>query len=394
MQASGRVLDGVTVVDHSHVVAGSYCGRLLGELGADVIKIEPISGEMFRRNKPFVQGESLLYTYINANKKSITLNLKAEEGKKIFFELIKRADVFVENYAPGTMDRLGVGYGEQIKVNSGIIYASVTGFGNYGPYKDLVAFDHLIQAMLGLIDANGFPERRVRIGPAVTDWGSGVFAALAILAAILHKQKTGEGQRIDVSMFDVGFMFMIEHLAYAQGNLPLRVGDRFQNDAPSNTYRTKDGEIFVAIYTDKMWVKFLERIGKGHLVADPRFSSSEQRAANVDEVDHVVNEWAAQLSTTDAIALLRELGAACGKVNNVLDALSDPQVKARDLMKMTRQDKIGDLMIPGSVLKLSKTPGEIRSAGPSLGADNKEIFCDYLGHSARDFERLKDQKVM
>jgi CoA:oxalate CoA-transferase len=388
-------LDGITVIDHSHVIAGSYCGRLLGELGAQVIKIEPISGEMFRHMRPFVDGQSLLYSFVNANKKSVTLNLKAEAGKKIFFELIKRADVFIENYAPGTFDRLGVGYQDQQKVNPKIIYASVTGFGNNGPYKDLVAFDYLIQAMLGLIDANGFPDKRVRIGPAVTDWGSGTFAALCILVALYHRDRTGEGQRIDVSMFDVGSVFLIEHLAYALGSIPVRVGDRFQNDAPSNTYWTRDGQIYVSIYSDSLWRKFLEKIGRPDVLADPRFSSRENRATNVDEVDKIVSDWALKVNSNEAISFLRGLGAACGRVNNVLDILNDPHALARDLFKRIKNDeKMGELLIPGSPLKLSKTPGEVKTAGPLLGTNNKDIYCDMLGYSEDDLKRMKEQNII
>jgi CoA:oxalate CoA-transferase len=394
LQTEKQVLNGITVIDHSHVIAGSYCGRLLGELGAQVIKIEPIAGEMFRHMRPFVNGESLLYSFVNANKKSVTLNLKTDEGRKIFFELIKRADVFLENYAPGTFDKLGVGYQEQLKINSKIVYASITGFGNSGPYKELVAFDYLIQAMLGLIDANGFPEKRVRIGPAITDWGSGTFAALSILSALYHRERTGEGQRIDISMFDVGSVFLIEHLAYALGSLPVRVGDRFQNDAPSNTYLTKDGQIYASIYSDNLWRKFLERIGKNNLANDARFGTRAQRADNMDDVDKIVSDWASGVTTSDAISILRALGAACGKVNDVLDILNDPHARARELIKKVKDEKMGELSIPGSVLKLSKTPGEVRTAGPLLGANNTDVYCGMLGYTEEDIKRMKEQKII
>ncbi|MDG6940147.1 MAG: CoA transferase [Nitrososphaerota archaeon] len=394
MGATRRVLDGIRVLDHSHVIAGSYCGRLLAELGAEVIKIEPVTGERFRYQRPFVNGESLLYTYINANKKSVTLNLKSEQGKKMLFDLVRKSDVFVENYAPGAMDRLGVGYQEQVKVNPRIIYVSVTGFGNQGPYKDLVAFDYLIQAMLGLIDANGFPDRRVRIGPAVTDWGSGTFAALSVLAALYHRERTNEGQRVDISMFDVGFMFLIEHLSYAAGSLPVRVGNRFQTSAPSNVYDTKDGQIYASIYTDDMWTKFLRRIGREDLLNEQRFGTSWDRALSVDEVDKVVGDWAAGTTTSEALADLRALGAACGRVSSVIEAFDDPHVKARELLRNVKHERMGDLLIPGSALKLSKTPGRVDSGGSPLGAHNEEVYSRLLGYTREEIQRLKEQKVI
>jgi CoA:oxalate CoA-transferase len=392
--ADRPLLEGVRILDHSLLVAGSYCGRLLAELGAEVIKIEPPFGERGRRQIVQKEGESLLFVFLNANKKSITLNLKHPKGKEIFFELLKRSDVFIENYAPGAMDRLGIGYDQQTKVNPRIIYASINGFGSYGPYKDLVAFDYLVQAMVGLVDTNGFPEKRVRIGPALTDWTSGVYCALGIISALYHRNKTGEGQKVETSMFDVGFAFLQEHLTYSIGSLPIRLGNAYQGSAPNNIYKTRDGEIFASIFSDEMWDQFLSLRAESKNSVDASLSTVYGRAHHLAEVDRIVSEWTESRTSEEAIKELRKIGAACGPVKSIEEMFEDPHVKARGLLKEVEHPKIGKVSIPVSPLRLSRTPPEVKSGGPLLGADNTEVYSSLLGYSDADIRNMKSDGII
>jgi crotonobetainyl-CoA:carnitine CoA-transferase CaiB-like acyl-CoA transferase len=383
-------LKGVRVLDCTHIIAGPYCSRLLGELGADVIKIEPPKGELSRGYKPFIDGQSLYYMNFNVGKKSITLNLKHEKGKRILKELIKKSDVFVENYRPGTMDRLGVGYEEQKKINPRIIYVSITGFGSYGPYKDYPAFDHIIQAMVGLMDVTGYPDSPVRAGPPITDIGSGIFAALATISALYWREKTGKGQKIDIALYDVGITFLMEHIVYSFGSIPLRVGNRFQLSAPSNVYKAKDGDVYIIVPTDELWNRFLTIANREDFVDDPRFKTSYDRAINVDIVDKIVSEWVKSKSVKEVIEILTEEGIICQEVRPLKSIFSDPHVKARQML-INLDDGVP---IVGSPLKLEKTPGRVKGEAPTLGQHNYEIYHDLLGFSDEEIRKLKEEGII
>jgi len=392
--SKSSALEGIRVIDHTHVIAGSYCGRLLAEMGAEVIKVEPPAGELFRHQGPKIDGESLLFSFLNVNKKSITLNLKHETGKKMLFDLVKKSDIFLENYKPGTMEKLGVGYEEQRKVNPSIIYASISGFGQYGPYKDYPAFDYLIQSMTGLREVNGFPDRPVRIGPAVTDFGSGMLAAYAITSALIYRQRTGKGQKIDISMYDTAVVFLMEHLAYYIGSLPLRVGDRFQLSAPANTYPAKDGELYISIFTDKMWQDFLQLSGQEDFSNDPRFSTPWQRALNVDVVDDLVSKWTMSRTVSEIVNQLTKIGAVCGLVKSIGDLFSDPHIAARKMLVKVTNGGVGNTEIPGSPIKMSLTPGCVKSAGPSIAKDNEDVYMKILGLSKDEIASLRNNGVI
>lgn len=387
-------LDGIRVIDHSHVIAGSYCGRLLAELGADVIKIEPPSGELFRHQGPTADGESLLYLYLNANKKSVTLNLKHEKGKRMLLDLVKNADVFLENYKPGALDKLGVGYGEQSKVNPKIIYASISGFGQTGPYRDYPAFDYLIQAMIGLMEVNGYPDKPVRTGPAVTDFGSGILAALSVVSALLYRQRSGKGQRIDISMFDTGIAFLMEHLAYYAGSLPLRVGNRFQLSAPANVYPARDGDLYVSIYTDKLWQDFLKLSGQEGYAGDPRFATPWQRSVNVDAVDELVCNWTKSRTVAACLEGLSRLGTVCGPVKGLGSLFTDPHVAVRAMLPKVSSGQSKTITVPGSPIKMSLTPAKVETAGPPLGRDNEKVYTEILGLTHEDVLSLKEDGVI
>lgn len=386
-------LEGLRVIDHSHVIAGSYCGRLLAEMGAEVIKVEPPSGELFRHQGPTIEGEAALFLYLNTNKKSVTLNLKHTQGKKMLLDLVKKSDVFIENYKPGALDKLGVGYEAQREVNPGIVYASISGFGQTGPYRDLPAFDYLIQAMIGLMEVNGFPESPVRTGPALTDFGSGLFAALSIVSALIYRQRTGKGQRIDISMFDTGIAFLIEHLAYYNGSLPLRVGNRFQLSAPANTYPAKDGEIYASLHTDRIWQEFLRLSDQASYAGDPRFATPWERAVNVDAVDELVSNWTKKRTVASCVEELSKLGAVCGPVRGIQSLFTDPQVEARKMLPKVPH-KSGAVVVPGSPIKMSLTPAQVSSPGPSLGRDNEEVYAALLGLSGDEVVSLREDGVI
>src|SRR5487761_742830 len=253
-------LDGVRVLDCTHVMAGPYCGRLLAELGADVIKIEPLRGEWARYFVPIVDGEALYFMTYNANKRCLSLNLSNEKGKEIFRELIRKSDVFLENYRVGALDKLGLGYNDIKSINPRLIYASISGFGRTGPYSGYVAHDILVQAMAGNVTVTGYPDAPVRAGPAICDLGTGIYTALAIVSALYYRTLTGKGQYIDMSLFDVALSWISEHLTFLQGGLPLRTGNGNPIDSPYNIYKAKDGLVVVIAGEDPQWNKFVEII--------------------------------------------------------------------------------------------------------------------------------------
>jgi crotonobetainyl-CoA:carnitine CoA-transferase CaiB-like acyl-CoA transferase len=390
-----KALEGIVVTELSYHLNGPIAGRLLAELGATVIKVEPPWGEPNRRSPPFIGGESIHFMNYNANKKFITLNLKHEEGKKLFLQLVGKSDVLIENFRPGVMERLGLGHERLREVNPSLIYASSTGYGYTGPYRDEAAYDTLIQAMTGVMDATGLEGcSPVRCGPAFLDIAAGTFCALAILAALLYRKETGLGQRVDISMFDVAVVQMIGLLSLAQGNLPVRNGNRVPVFAPYNVYRTKDGNAAVIIGDDQKWRNFLLRIGRRDLLDDPRFTSVEARLSHSDEVDEVISTWAKERTTEEIVSLVKEIGGAAGPVRSVHSLFSDPQVRAREMLIEVLHPTLGKFVTVGSALKMSVTPGRVETPGLPLGYNNEELFCGMLGLSREELRRLKAEGVV
>jgi CoA:oxalate CoA-transferase len=387
-------LSGLRVLECTHVLNGPFCGRLLAELGAEVIKIEPPAGELSRKFPVKKNGESLYFMFYNANKKCITLNLKSEKGKNMLLDLIGKADIFIENYRPGVLDRLGVGYETQRKVNPRIIYLSSTGFGQTGPYKDLPAQDIMIQAMCGLVSVNGPPDAPVRIGVAITDFFTGIYSAVAILAALHYRDRTGHGQKIDMAMFDVGFTLLSEHLAFNIAGLPLRTGNSNPITAPYNIYHAKDGYVVIIANDDAQWTRLLKVIGREDLLRERRFETVADRALNGREIDSIIDEWIKNKTVDNVLQVLKAAELPVGPVKSLPDVLKDPQLKEREMIVTVDHPRVGKIEIPGSAFKLSETPGQVTSAGNPVGFDNERVYSDLLSITKQDLEELKSEHVI
>jgi len=388
-----KALEGIRVLSCTHVRAGPFCGKILAELGAEVIKIEPPEGEFTRYMVPLMyKGENYFIIHLNDNKKFVTLNLKHEKGKKIFMDLVKISDVFLESYTPGTLDRLGVGYEKQKEVNPNIIYASISGYGYTGPSKNLPGQDYMAQARSGIMSVTGFPESPpVLCAHGVTDHLAAIYTALAILIAIRHKEKTGQGQRIDISLFDVAVDFLCEYSAryIVEGVPPTRNGNQGIYGG-CNTYKTKDG--YILVFYALSWKNLLRAIGKENLVGSPDYTLDKM--VSNPEVDHMIQEWVKTKTRKEAFELLSKEGVTCATVQTIDEMFKDPQVSARNLFVDAEHPTVGKVKIPRAPLNLSETPSRVEWPGCPLGYHNEEVYGKLLGHTKEEIVKLKKTGVI
>ncbi|MCL4453199.1 CoA transferase [Ferroplasma sp.] len=388
-------LEGIRVIECSFHLNGPFAGRLLAELGAEVIKVEPPDGEPNRHNSATINGESTFFMNYNANKKFITLNLKSARGKEIFLDLIKKSDVFLDNFRPGVMDRLGLGYEIQKKYNPSLIYASSTGFGYTGPYRNDAAYDTTIQALSGMMDLTGFPgDPPIRAAPAIMDLSAGTYTALSILAALHYRDRTGHGQRIDIAMFDVAVNYMIGLYSQMQVGNVVKQGNAIPVLAPYNVYRTKDGWVVIVIGDDAKWRLFLEKIGESDYLEDERLMHLQERTKNAGIVDKIVSSWSINNTSEYAVNLVLECGGAACEVRKLEELPDDPQVKARNMIVDTVHPVVGNFRTIGSALKMSETPGRVVTPGLPLGYNNTEVYRKMLNFSDNQISDLKKKGVI
>jgi CoA:oxalate CoA-transferase len=389
-------LSSIRVLETSVQIAGPYCGRLLGELGAEVIKIEPPSGEASRRNPPLVNGVSLSYLYWNANKKSLALNLKEESGKNVFLDLVKKSDIIVTNYRPGVMEKLSLGYDSVKKVNERIIDVSITGFGSSGPLSNQAGYDMLAQAMSGLADANTCPDGSPKINSMSLDYSAAMMGVVSILAALLHREKSGVGQFIDISLQDVGLVYAQHLMGQNLYGMNYRSGNRRFAFAPFNVYHTSNGNVVVAIDEDQKWKSFLRVIGKAELANDPRFDSIGSRVKNYDDVDWIVSEWTRSLETSEVIRVITNIGGASCPIKTIPEVFEDEKghLKSRGIIGKMQSDSLGEIPYVGSALKLSLTPGKVESLGPGLGEHTEYVLRNIAGYETEKIARLRASNVI
>lgn len=362
-----------------------------------MIKVEPPWGEHARHFGPRYRGESHFFVNNNVNKKCITLNLKNPRGKQLFTELVEKSDVLLENYAPGSLEKMGFGYDHASKINPLLIYASSTGFGYSGPYRQLPAQDVTVQALAGFLSITGTHDSGpLRCAPPIVDYGAGLFTAIAILAALRHRDKTGQGQRIDVAMYDVAVVFLAEFLALCicDGVVPGRQGNAHFLGAPFNTYKTKDGLIYIVAMFDANWKRLAHAMGRENLVQNPEFATASDRIRNMEGLDHVISQWTSQKSTEEIFRILTEADVPCAPVRNIGSLLSDHQVKEREMIKTLKHPTVGDVEVVGSPLKFSATPVRLEHAGPPLGYHNKDVYCGLLGLSEKEYSNLQRDGVI
>ena len=392
----GKVFEGLKVVDLTTALNGPFCTMFLGDYGADVIKIEPVGGEQSRSWGPIDEksGESGFYGFVNRNKKGCTLNLKSEKGLEMFYELVKDADVLVENYRGGVTERLKIDYDTIKKINPNIIYASGSGFGQYGPITHRPCYDIVAQAMGGMLNLTGFKENDpVKVGPSVADHVAGIYLMVGVGMALYHREKTGEGQHIDVSMFDVIFSLLENAIVnYTMGGfIPERNGNVDPSIAPFDVYACKDGFVALGVGNDKLFNKFANIIGHPELLEDERYKDNVSRCDNyIPDLQNLIREWCADYTKSEIEDIMDEAGIPCGPVLDVKEAIEHPHTQAREMMVHCEHPTAGNLYFQGCVMKMSETPGVVETPSPLLGEHNREIF----GLTEEEEAQLKEEGVI
>ena len=393
-----KALEGVKILDFTRVYSGPYCTMLLADLGAEVIKVEAQGrGDDSRNFYPIKNGVSGYFTYLNRGKRSITLNLKSEKGKQLALELAGWADIVVENFSAGTIGRLGLGYEDIRKVNPRIIYASISGFGQSGPYSRKAAYDGIAQAMGGMVNLTGYPdETPVKVGPAISDAATGVHAAVAILAALWHRAQTGEGQYIDMSMMDTVFSFLENSVPIMtmMGTNPERLGNGNPGSAPYNMYKCRDGVIMIATANNSLFTRLIGVMGQPELIEDPRFATNPERKLHEHEIDPIVEAWTMQHDAGEVERLLDEVGVPAARIKTVEELIDDPQLNERNMVIEHDVPGVGKVKFPGNPLKLQGTPPQTDRRAPLLGEDTESILHEILHLSREEAQALREEGVI
>lgn len=393
-----KPLSGVKVIDFTQAHAGSLCTMLLADFGAEVIKIERAGvGDLARYWAPIKDGNSAYYTYLNRGKKSISLDASTDEGREVVFKLLKDADVVCENFKYGSMERMGLSYEEIKKVNPNIIYASLNGFGQTGPMKNTIGLDLQLQAMSGLMDRTGFPDGPpTKAGPAMGDQLSGTYMAAAINLALIHKKKTGEGQKIDIAILDCLFSILeAAPITYCMtGSVPERVGNSYPSISPYDTFQAADGYVSIGISTDSQWLKFCDALGMEHLKVDERYKTNESRGIHYESgLKEEIEKVTSKMSKFEVEKKLREVRLACGAVYTVSEAMESEQIKERKMLVQVHDKALGAVTIPGTVIKMSETPGGFTEGAPLLG-EHTVTCLQELGYSDAMIAELKEKKII
>lgn len=393
-----KALEKIRILDFTRVLAGPYCTMLLADMGAEVVKVEhPKNGDDSRAFGPFVEGESAYFMSINRNKKSITMNLKDPRAIEIVKKMIPSFDIVVENFRPGVMDKLGIGYEALSKINPRLIYASSSGFGYTGPYSQLPAYDLIVQGMGGIMSITGESAGRPqKVGSSVGDIFAGVFCSIGILGALEARHNTGKGQMVDVAMLDCQVAVLENAVSryLTTGTDPEPIGNRHPSITPFATFDTKDGFLNIAIGNDALWVKFCETAGEAELAEDGRFKTNALRTSHWSELQPLLAHIMAKDTTASWIARLREVGVPCGPINKVSEVLKDPQVNAREMILEVEHPKAGKQKIPGCPIKMSDTPCSVETAAPLLGEHTTEVLSEFLGLSQEEVQSLKQEGVL
>jgi formyl-CoA transferase len=392
-----QALSGVRIIDMTHNQAGPACAQILGFLGADVIKLEdPKGGDVARSQN----GDGLFFLVLNANKRSLTLNLKSEAGKELFKQVIAKSDVLLENFGPGALDRLGLGYETLAKVNPRLIYATIKGFGTYGPYSGFKSFEPIAQAMGGAMTTTGFPDNPpTYVMPAIGDSGTGMHMAIGILAALQQRHKTGRGQHVEVSMQDSVVNIIRVSLRDRQRHdraLP-RTGNQLGRNVPGTTYPCAPGgpNDYVYIFAQpQMWPALLKVMGMPELAEDPRFKTNDDRWKNRLALDEIVGAWTRQYGKHEVMRMLGDAGVPCGACQDTTEVLDDPHLKARDMIVDVQEPVSGKTYrTVGCPIKLSDSPVHVTNP-PKLGEQTGALLADLCGVGAEDLRRLKESGVV
>jgi formyl-CoA transferase len=397
-----KALAGVTVLDLTQYEAGPSCTEMLAWLGADVIKVEePKMGEQGRwrvTEKPGV--DSYYFMLLNANKRSVTLNLKSERGRQIFVDLVKHVDIVSENFTLGTMEGLGLGFDRLREINSRLIYLTVKGFGTYGPYSKYKSFDMIAQAAGGAMAITGFPgSPPLKPGPTIGDTGTGLHAACGVIAALFQRERTGTGQKVEVAMQDAVLNYVRVPMmgTYLTGKPTPRVGNRLGAGPLGDIFKCAPcgPNDYVYLYCSnlEMWHTLFATIGRPEIADDPRFTDRKERRNNIEALTQIVEDWTATRTKQEVMKIMGEAGVPCGAVLDSVELLNDPHLREREMVVTIDHPVRGKFTMPGCPIKLEDSPVEVKSA-PLLGQHNAEVYRQMLGLGDTDLEELKQQGII
>ncbi len=391
-------LNGVTIIELGQIIAGTYGGQVLSDLGAEVIKVETPSGDLGRiPSVAPINGESGLFLTFNRNKKSIVIDLKTEEGLELFYELVKKADVVIDNFRPGVLDRLKINYEILSKINNKLIQCSVTGYGESGEYANLPALDIIIQSITGYMAITGEPNRPpVRTGIPLADLSGGIFSSQAIMAALYKREKTGKGSSINLSMFD-GMLNLLTYLGtvwLTKGELPIPPGSSHMYSVPWQAFKVKDGYVVIATRQEVFWERMCDAMNIQDIKVDERFATNPKRVENRDILVPLLEGVFLKKTVKDWIELFRESEVPCAPVNNLDGAFSEPPVFERDMIVKYEHPTAGEIKLPGNPMKFSDVSETISKPAPTLGQHTEEVLSSLLGMDDKRIKELKNKNII
>jgi crotonobetainyl-CoA:carnitine CoA-transferase CaiB-like acyl-CoA transferase len=394
-----KPLEGLKVLDLTRVLAGPYCTMLLGDMGADVVKLERRGAGDDTRGygPPFINGESAYFMSVNRSKRSLTVDLKHEQGRNILGDLIKTADVLVENFRPGQMEAFGYGYEATKNINPRLVYCSISGYGHTGPDAKLPGYDLIIQGEGGVASLTGDPDGPpYKVGTSQADIVGGMMAFQGILLALLTRNETGKGQKVDIGMLDcqVALLTYQAGIYFATGQSPTRTGNRHPTIVPYETFQCKDGYLNLGCGNDSLWRSFCEVTGLQSLTEDPRFRANANRVENADALRTILEPVLLQKTTVEWIEALRARGIPSGSIQSVQEVCEHPQTIAREMVVELDHPKAGPIRVTGVPIKLSDTPGAVDRPPPVLGEHTTEILREWLNMSEAQVDKLREEGVL
>ena len=398
MSNSKLALNGVKVLDLTQIMAGPYCTMMLADMGADVVKVEkPNGGDDTRRmGPPFIEGESAAFLGINRNKRSIVIDLRSDPGRELAQRMARESDVLVQNFRPGSLDRMGLGYEQVREINPAIVYCTISGFGATGPYAQRGGFDLVTQGMSGLMSVTGHAGGPpAKVGVPVCDLNAGMFGAIGILTAYINRLRTGQGQHVDTSLLEGGiaYTFWESAMFFATGDVPEPKGSAHRLTAPYQAFETSDGYVNIGAANQANWERLCAAIGRDELVTDPRFVEPRDRMDNLDELVSTLEDVFSQEPSAHWLEKLADAGVPAGPIYDLDEVYADPQVQAREMMVETEHPVAGRVKNIGIPIKLSETPGQFQRPAPALGQHTDEVLTE-LGCSPTEIDKLRGSGVV
>jgi CoA:oxalate CoA-transferase len=391
-------LTGVKVLSFGRVLAGPYAAMLMADMGAEVIKVEdPRKGDMARRNGPFVDDVSSYFLSVNRGKKSLTLNMRHQKAKALVKKLIQQMDILVENFRPGVMKEMGLDYDSIRALNPRLIYVSISGFGQYGPYSQKAAFDMIAQGMGGTVSITGESGRPpVRVGYSIGDLGAALYAVSASMAALYEREKTGQGQHVEVAMLDCQVALCENACAryFATGVVPRPIGSRHPIVTPFQVFPTKTDDMVVVTFQDEDWGKLCRAVDCGALIEDPRFNTMAKRTTHHAELEPMLIEVFRKKPRAEWLSLFEKEGLIASPVNNIEQVITDPHVLAREMVITVSHSRLGEVKVVGTPMKFSRTGCQIEKASPDLGEHTEEILSGGLNMGLEEIDNLREEGVI